>query len=80
MDYEISALTSFAYNAGLVAFRDSTLLRMLNLGKRERIDELLRWDKGQDANGKMISLPGLTARRKSEKTLFETGKFISYNG
>jgi len=79
-DSEISALTSFAYNCGLGALKGSTLLRKLNIGDRGKIDEILNWDKGQDVNGKMISLAGLTARRKSEKTLFETGKFVSYNG
>ncbi len=79
-DNEVSAITSFAYNCGLGALKGSTLLRKLNMGDRSRIDEILNWDKGQNAQGKKISLPGLTARRKSEKTLFETGNFVSYNG
>jgi len=79
-DNEVSAITCFSYNCGLGALKGSTLLRKLNMGDRGRIDEILNWDKGQDANGKMIQLPGLTARRKSEKYLFETGVFLSYNG
>ena len=65
-DNEIGALTSFAYNVGLEAFRNSTLLRMLNAGDRQgAADQFLRWNK---AGGKV--LPGLVRRREAERAAF----------
>lgn len=63
---QFSALVSFAYNVGVGALKNSTLLRKLN-GKNYRgaADEFLRWNK---ANGKV--LPGLTKRRIAERDLF----------
>lgn len=67
---EIGALTSFAYNVGLGAFRSSTLLRMYNAGDRKgAAGQFLRWDK---AGGKVMR--GLTRRRQAEKALFERPK------
>ncbi|MBW4521674.1 MAG: lysozyme [Scytolyngbya sp. HA4215-MV1] len=63
---QFSALVSFAYNLGLGALEESTLLRVLNKGDYQAAaNELLRWDK---ANG--VPLAGLTRRRKAEKELF----------
>jgi lysozyme len=65
-DNEIGALTSFAYNVGLEAFRNSTLLRLLNAGDRkDAADQFLRWNK---AGGKV--LPGLVRRREAERAVF----------
>lgn len=63
---QFSALVSFAYNVGVGALKNSTLLRKLN-GKNYRgaADEFLRWNK---ASGKV--LPGLTKRRNAERDLF----------
>ena len=64
---QFDALVSLAYNIGLGAFKNSTLLRQLNRGNFVGASqEFLRWDK---SNGK--PLPGLTRRREREKLLFE---------
>lgn len=64
---QFDALVSLAYNIGLGAFKNSTLLRQLNRGNFVGASqEFLRWDK---SNGK--PLLGLTRRREREKLLFE---------
>ena len=64
---QFDAMVSLAYNIGLGAFKNSTLLRQLNRGNFVGASqEFLRWDK---SNGK--PLPGLTRRREREKLLFE---------
>lgn len=66
---QFDALVSFVYNVGGGAFRDSTLLRLLNAGDfKGAADQFLRWDKAQ---GKVLS--GLTRRRKKERELFLGG-------
>lgn len=63
---QFDALVSFVYNVGSGAFRKSTLLRMLNQGKYDKVPyELARWNK---AGGKI--LPGLTRRRAAEAALW----------
>lgn len=63
---QAAALTSFAYNVGLGAFRSSTLLRRLNAGHYDEVPaELMKWVKG---GGRV--LPGLVARRKAEARLW----------
>ena len=65
---QFDALVSFAYNVGGVHLADSTLLKMLNKGDYAGASEQFgRWVK---AGGK--TLPGLVARRESEKELFNT--------
>lgn len=65
-DNEYGALVCFAYNVGIGALRGSTLLRVLNEGKREdAAEQFARWNK---AGGKVLE--GLTARRAAERTLF----------
>lgn len=60
------ALVSFAYNVGVGALSDSTLLRMLNAGNYEAAgQQLLVWNKG---GGRV--LPGLVRRRDAEMALF----------
>lgn len=64
--YEFDALVSFAYNVGKTALVNSSLLRMLNAGDRDKAaDQFLRWDK---AGGKVVK--GLTNRRKAERAMF----------
>lgn len=69
-DNEFCALTSFAYNCGIGAFKTSTLLRKLNSGssKSEVANELLKW---VYAGGKVLN--GLVRRRKEERELFLHG-------
>ena len=65
---QFDALVSLAYNIGLGAFKNSTLLRQLNRGNFVGASyEFLRWNK---SNGK--PLLGLTRRREREKLLFES--------
>lgn len=62
---ELDAYTSFAFNVGVGAFSDSTLLRKLNAGDRfGACDQLLRW---VYAKGK--KLKGLVIRRDEERQL-----------
>lgn len=69
-DNEFSALVSFVFNTGVTAFRNSTLLKLLNQGNKEgAADQFLRWNKGT-VNGKLVVLEGLSRRRKAERKLF----------
>ena len=69
---QLDSLTSFAYNLGLGALQNSTLLRKLNAGspKTEVAAEFLKWNKGRNSAGILVELPGLTRRREAEKELF----------
>jgi lysozyme len=79
-DAQIAALTSFAYNVGVGALKNSTLLRLINKSDlKTATPEFLKWDKAKNKLGETITLRGLTFRRMSEKTLFETGKIKFYN-
>ncbi len=66
---EFDALVSFTYNLGKNAFRNSTLLRILNSGAVEAAaDQFLRWD---HAGGKKVE--GLANRRSEERRMFLHG-------
>lgn len=63
---QFDALVSFAYNVGLGAFGDSTLLKLLNAGDIDGTSKQFeRWNK---TGGKVSN--GLTRRRNAEKALF----------
>lgn len=63
------ALVSLVYNIGAKAFKDSTLLELLNSGNYSgAADQFLRWNK---SNGKVVR--GLTLRREDERELFLEG-------
>lgn len=65
-DNQFAAIVSFAFNVGLGALRDSTLLRKLNAGDYEgAADQLPRWNRG---GGRVLA--GLTRRRAAERDLF----------
>jgi lysozyme len=65
-DQQYSALTSFAYNVGPTAFKQSTLLKKLNSGDfNGAASEFDRWI---FAGGKPVD--GLARRRAAEKALF----------
>lgn len=74
VDVELSqsqydALVSFIYNVGREAFRNSTLLKLINAENFPGAAlQFQRWNKG---GGKV--LPGLTRRRAAERALFERG-------
>ena len=65
---EYDALVSFTFNVGPTAYKESTLLRLLNGGKprKEVAAEFPRWVKGGDGE----DIPGLVRRRAEEKKLF----------
>jgi GH24 family phage-related lysozyme (muramidase) len=68
---QVDALISFAFNVGNGAFRDSTLLKLLNQGDYHSVPaQLNRWTK---ASGR--TLPGLTRRRTAEGQLFRDGTY-----
>lgn len=70
---QYDALASFVFNLGGANFRSSTLLKRLNAKDYVgAANELLRWDK-QRQNGKMVTLKGLTKRRREERELFLQG-------
>lgn len=63
---EFDALVSFIFNVGVGAFRNSTLLKLLNLKRyRAAADQFLRWNKQAG-----VVLNGLTRRRRAERELF----------
>jgi lysozyme len=66
---QYDALCSFVYNVGREAFRNSTLLKMLNQGRApEDIGpQFERWNK---AGGQVLS--GLVRRRAAERKMFES--------
>lgn len=63
---QFDALVSLTFNIGAHAFKESTLLKMLNAGQYEdAAGQFCRWDK---AGGREI--PGLLKRRLAEADLF----------
>lgn len=63
---QFDALVSFAYNVGLAALNDSTLLRMHKAGDYTGAKaQFARWDKN---DGKVLK--GLTRRRAAEAALY----------
>ena len=67
---QFDALVSFVFNLGTGAFRESTLLRLLNKGDYEAVPKQL--DRFVKGGGK--TLPGLVRRRKAEGELFASTK------
>ena len=65
-DNQFGALVSFAYNLGLGALGESTLLRKLNAGDYSGASE--EFPKWVNAGGQ--KLPGLVTRRERERKLF----------
>lgn len=67
---EFSALVILSYNIGNGAFRNSTVLRLLNEDDRKAAaDAFLMWNKVK-RNGKLTVSTQLTGRREAEKDLF----------
>lgn len=66
---QLDALTSFAYNVGMAAFRRSTLLRKVNANPNDPTirNEFMRWTR---AGGRVLR--GLQIRRKEEADLYFT--------
>lgn len=75
---QFDALVCFDFNVG--SLNVSTLLKLLNAGNYvAAADEFPRWNKARDATTKvLVEVAGLTRRRKSERHLFLTGQFKSF--
>lgn len=64
---EMVAYTDFVFNLGAGVFRKSGLLKKLNKGDHVgACNGLLAYDKGT-VKGKLVTIPGLTKRRKAEQ-------------
>lgn len=66
-DNQFGALTSFAYNCGVVNLQKSTLLKKVNANHNDPSirAEFMKWNK---AGGKVLA--GLTRRREAEANLY----------
>lgn len=65
------ALASFVFNIGVDAFKRSTLLKLLNVGKyMQAADEFIKWRR---SGGKVVK--GLESRREMERKLFLEGVY-----
>lgn len=64
---ELGAMTSLAYNIGLTAFGNSTLLRLFNEGKTDLAAK--QFDVWRRAGGRVVQ--GLVNRRADERAVFE---------
>jgi lysozyme len=74
--HQFDALVAFDFNVG--ALNVSTLLKLLNAGSYAgAANEFPRWNKAT-RNGKLVEVPGLTRRRRSEQHLFNTGQFRTF--
>jgi len=72
-DNKNGALVSLAYNIGITALKNSTLLKKLNQGNYQgAANEFTKWDKAT-IKGKKVVLAGLTKRRKAELEMFNAG-------
>lgn len=70
---QFDACVSLAYNVGVSAFANSTLVKHLNAGRvAEAADEFRRWNR---AGGRVLA--GLTRRREVERALFLNGDSIA---
>ena len=68
---QFDALSMFAFNVGIPALKESTLLRYLNSKRFEMAAaEFLKWNHETRGGKKVVSL-GLSRRRKVEHDLFE---------
>ena len=73
---QFDALVSFTFNCGEGAFRDSTLLRLLNAEDYEgAAGQFSRW-----VNGSNGPLPGLVRRRDAEEALFRRDGWPAKDG
>jgi lysozyme len=63
---QLSALISFVYNLGIINFKASTILRLIN--ESELNDAANQFDKWIYSNGEVLQ--GLVKRRAKEKLLF----------
>jgi len=71
-DTRFCVLISFAYNVGISALKNSTLLKLLNQGQYDAVPkELKRWNKITKDGEKVVS-QGLVNRREAEATVWDS--------
>lgn len=76
-DTQAAAFTSFVYNEGLQAFRDSTMLKLFNEGRLiEAAQQFSRWVFVTE-NGHLVRVQGLVNRRNAERKLFMLGASVN---
>lgn len=67
---QFNAIFSLVFNIGVEAFKQSTLLKLLNMGMhKEACSQFIRWNK-ETKNGVLVPSFGLTRRRNEEMKLF----------
>lgn len=77
---QFDGVGSLTYNIGLGALRNSTLARLVNIGDYESAGRAFAaWDKAI-VGGKLVALPGLTARRAAEADIFNAGVYRLHDG
>lgn len=71
--YEFDAIVSFVYNLGIGNFSRSSLLKLINEGrKKSAAGQFARWTYATDRRTKQRrQLKGLVFRRKDERAMFE---------
>jgi lysozyme len=75
---QFDACVCLAFNIGEGAFQSSSVARLLRVKDYGNVPQyILKWNKGT-VKGKLIELPGLTRRRKTEAKLFDTGS-VTFN-
>ncbi len=80
VQHQFDALGSFAYNAGIGALSMSTLLKRLNEHNyQSAANNFELWDKGM-VDGRLVSIPGLTTRRRAERRIFLEGVYEMHDG
>lgn len=74
---QFDACLSLAFNIGLTAFENSTLLKMLRAGNfAGAANQFERWIYATDPKtGKKIALRGLVSRRRGDRAIFERGDY-----
>jgi lysozyme len=72
---QFDALTSLTFNIGAGGFSKSSVLRNVNSGNTESIDNsFLMWNKAR-VDGVLTPVQGLTNRRQAEANLFSNGDY-----
>lgn len=68
---QFDAIVDFVYNLGIEAFKESTMLKLLNEGKHDEAgNQFKRWNKAK-VKGELVILAGLTRRRTADHLLYE---------
>lgn len=68
---QFDALVSFAYNVGVNALKDSSLLKKVNANPNDKTitNSFMVWNKARK-DGKLVEVKGLTIRRTKEAKLY----------